>query len=63
MLLFFSFTLLEKEKLMLEYGFAQPSVITRLRHGPMGPHLETLAATLHQHGYARTAGRVPQVCG
>ena len=26
MLLFFPFTLLEKEKLMLEYGFAQPSV-------------------------------------
>jgi len=57
MLLFFPFTLLEKEKLMLEYGFAQPSVITRLRHGPLGPHLETLATTLHQHGYARNSIR------
>ena len=42
---------------MLEYGFAQPSVITRLRHGPLGPHLETLATTLHQHGYARNSIR------
>jgi integrase/recombinase XerD len=57
MLLVFPFTLLEKEKPMLEHGFAQPSVITRLRHGPLGPHLETLATTLHQHGYARNSIR------
>ena len=53
MLLFFPFTLLEKEKPMLEHGFARPSVITRLRGGPLCPHLETLATTLHQRGYAR----------
>jgi hypothetical protein len=38
---------------MLEHGFARSSVITRLRGGPLGPHLETLATTLHQRGYAR----------
>ena len=37
---------------MIEYGFARPSVITRLRRGPLGPHLDALATTLHQHGYA-----------
>jgi site-specific recombinase XerD len=57
MLLFFPFTLLEKEKPMLEHGFARPSVITRLRGGPLGPHLETLATTLHQRGYARNSIR------
>jgi site-specific recombinase XerD len=57
MLLFFPFTPLEKEKPMLEHGFARPSVITRLRGGPLGPHLETLATTLHQRGYARNSIR------
>lgn len=42
---------------MLEHGFARPSVITRLRCGPLGPHLEALATTLHQHGYARNSIR------
>ena len=42
---------------MLEHGFARSSVITRLRRGPLGPHLETLATTLHQHGYARNSIR------
>lgn len=37
---------------MIEHGFTRTSVITRLRRGPLGAHLETLAATLHQHGYA-----------
>ena len=37
---------------MIEYGFTRTSVITRLRRGPLGPHLDALAATLHQHGYA-----------
>ena len=42
---------------MLEYGFARPSVITRLRRGPLGPHLETLATILYQHGYTRNSIR------
>ena len=37
---------------MIEHGFTRTSVITRLRHGPLGAYLDTLAATLHQHGYA-----------
>ena len=37
---------------MIEYGFARTSVITRLRRGPLGPHLDALAAILRQHGYA-----------
>ena len=37
---------------MIEHGFTRTSVITRLRRGPLGAHLDTLAATLHQHGYA-----------
>ena len=36
---------------MIEHGFTHTSVITRLRCGPLGPHLDALAATLHQHGY------------
>lgn len=37
---------------MIEHGFTRTSVITRLRCGPLGSHLDALAATLHQHGYA-----------
>lgn len=37
---------------MIEHGFTRTSVITRLRQAPLGSHLDTLAATLHQHGYA-----------
>jgi site-specific recombinase XerD len=37
---------------MIEYGFTRTSMITRLRRGPLGPHLDALATTLHQHGYA-----------
>jgi len=37
---------------MIEHCFARPSVITQLRYGPLGTHLEALATTLHQHGYA-----------
>ncbi len=57
MLLFFLFVLLEKEKSMREHGFARLSVITRLRCEPLGPYLETLATTLHQHGYTRNSIR------
>jgi len=37
---------------MIEHGFTRTSVITRLRRGPLGPHLDALATTLHQHRYA-----------
>jgi hypothetical protein len=37
---------------MIEHGFTRTSVITRLRRGPLGPHLDALATILHQHGYA-----------
>ena len=37
---------------MIEHGFTRTSVITRLRHGPLGAHLDGLATTLHQQGYA-----------
>ena len=34
---------------MIEHGYTRTSVITRLRRGPLGPHLDALATTLHQH--------------
>ena len=34
---------------MIEHGFTHTSVITRLRCGPLGPHLDALATDLHQH--------------
>jgi integrase len=37
---------------MIEHGFTRTSVITRLRRGPLGTHLDALATTLSQHGYA-----------
>jgi site-specific recombinase XerD len=37
---------------MIEHGFTRTSVITRLRHGSLGAHLDGLATTLHQQGYA-----------
>jgi hypothetical protein len=37
---------------MIEHCFARTSVITRLRLGPLGSHLDALATALHQHGYA-----------
>lgn len=37
---------------MIEPYFARTSVITRLRLGPLGSHLDALATTLHQHGSA-----------
>ncbi len=37
---------------MIAQCFARTSVITRLRRGPLGSHLDALATTLHQHGYA-----------
>jgi hypothetical protein len=35
---------------MIEQCFTRTSVITRLRLGPLGSHLDALAATLRQHG-------------
>jgi len=37
---------------MIEQCFSRTSVITRLQLGPLGSHLDALATTLHQHGYA-----------
>ena len=37
---------------MIEQCFTRPLVITQLRSGPLGSHLDALATTLHQHGYA-----------
>src|SRR6266849_7203774 len=45
-------TIRKKEKLMIEQCFSRTSVITRLQLGPLGSHLDALATTLHQHGYA-----------
>lgn len=36
---------------MIERYFSRPSTITRLRYGPLGPELDTLATTLQQQGY------------
>jgi hypothetical protein len=40
MLLLFQTTREEKEKLMLEHTFVQPSVIARLRQSPLGPYVD-----------------------
>jgi hypothetical protein len=37
---------------MIEQCFARTSVITQLQRGPLGSHLDALATTLAQHGYA-----------
>jgi hypothetical protein len=37
---------------MLEHLFVRPSVIARLRGGPLGPYLDDLATFLHHEGYA-----------
>jgi len=37
---------------MLEHPFARTRVINRLRRGPLGPHLDDLATSLHREGYA-----------
>ena len=37
---------------MLEHIFVRPSVIARLRGGPLGPYVDDLATSLHQEGYA-----------
>jgi site-specific recombinase XerD len=52
MLLFFSTTLEEKEKRMLEAYFVRTATINRLRSGPLDSDLDDLATSLHQQGYA-----------
>jgi integrase/recombinase XerD len=37
---------------MIERYFSRTSIITRLRHGLLGPYLDDLATALHQQGYA-----------
>jgi len=37
---------------MLEHLLVRPSVIARLRSGPLGPSGDDLATFLHQEGYA-----------
>ena len=37
---------------MLEHLFVRPSVIARLRGGPLGPYVDDLTTFLHQEGYA-----------
>jgi hypothetical protein len=37
---------------MIEHYFSRTSVITRLRHGLLGPSLDDLATARHQQGYA-----------
>jgi hypothetical protein len=42
----------EKDKPMLEHTFVRKSVIARLRRSPLGPHLDHLATSLYNEGYA-----------
>jgi hypothetical protein len=37
---------------MLEHTFVRTGVIARLQRSPLGPYLDTLAASLHHEGYA-----------
>lgn len=37
---------------MLEHTFVRKSVMARLRRSPLGPHLDHLATSLHNEGYA-----------
>ena len=42
---------------MIEHYFSRTSVLTRLRHGLLGPYLDELATTLQQQGYTRDSIR------
>src|SRR5262245_39160642 len=42
---------------MIEHYFSRTSVLTRLRHGLLGPYLDELATTLQQQGYVRDSIR------
>ena len=43
---------------MLELYFDLRSVLKRHRHGPLAPHMDSLASALHQRGYARQTARL-----
>jgi site-specific recombinase XerD len=45
-------TLEEKDNHMLEHTFVRTGIIARLRRSPLGPHLDHLAASLQNDGYA-----------
>jgi integrase/recombinase XerD len=57
MLLFLSTTIEEKEKLMIETYFSRPSMLNRLRSGPLGADLDDLVTALQQQGYAQDGVR------
>jgi hypothetical protein len=52
MLFLFQSTRLKKEKHMIEHLFIRPSIVARLKGGPLGSYLDDLATLLHQQGYA-----------
>lgn len=43
---------------MLELYFDRRAVLKRHRHGPLAPHMDSLASALHQRGYARGTARL-----
>jgi site-specific recombinase XerD len=45
----------EKDKYMLEQTFVRQGIIDRLRRGPLGPHLDHFATSLHQQGYVSSS--------
>jgi len=42
---------------MLEHYFEKPTRLRQLRRGPLGPHIDDLAAELHGAGYAKSSAR------
>lgn len=45
-------------RLMLELYFDLRAVLERHRHGPLAPHMDSLASALHERGYARQSARM-----
>jgi site-specific recombinase XerD len=43
---------------MLDLYFVRRAVLERHRHGPLAPHMDSLASTLHERGYARNTARL-----
>jgi hypothetical protein len=41
---------------MLEQTFVRQGIIDRLRRGPLGPHLDHFATSLHHQGYVSSRG-------
>ena len=42
---------------MIDSIYVRASVLARLHRNPLQPHLEQLATTLHEQGYARSSIR------